>query len=289
VDDVSVETLSEEGVRAARALEMEYFIKMGVYEYVTRDEYARSGCRGKIIKGRWLDINKGDSVNPDYRSRFVGKEFNTGTDSSLYAATPPLEALKLLISSAASSRDTGVHMMICDVKRAYFHAPASRDLYVEVPKEDPNWQPGLLGKLKLSLYGTRDAAANWQRCVSEHFVSLGFRPGQSNQCVFWHPRRGISILVHGDDYDSTGILEQLDWLRARLEEKFEMKTLLLGHSNREDVQREVKVLNRVLRATKDGYEYECDQRHVEIILEQLGLTQAKPLSTPGVDETTDSA
>ena len=30
VDDVSGETLSEEGVRAARALEIEYFIKMGV-------------------------------------------------------------------------------------------------------------------------------------------------------------------------------------------------------------------------------------------------------------------
>ena len=163
-------------------------------------------------------------------------------------------------------------MMISDVKRAYFHAPASRDLYVEVPKEDPNWQPELLGKLKLSLYGTRDAAANWQRCVSEHLVSLGFRPGQSNPCVFWHPRRGISTLVHGDEYASTGTVEQLDWLRGRLEEKFEMKTVLLDHSNRKDVQREVKVLNRVLRGTKDGYEYECDQRHVEIILEQLGLT-----------------
>ena len=43
VDDVSGETLSEEGVRAARALEMNYFIKMGVCEYVTRDEYAGSG------------------------------------------------------------------------------------------------------------------------------------------------------------------------------------------------------------------------------------------------------
>ena len=73
VDDVSGETLSEEGVRAARALEMEYFMKIGVYEYVTRDEYARSGCKGKVIKGRWLDINRGDGVKTHYRSRFVGK------------------------------------------------------------------------------------------------------------------------------------------------------------------------------------------------------------------------
>ena len=157
---MSGEALFEKGVKAARLLEMEYFANMGVYTYATRQEAAKSG-KGKIIKGRWIDVNKGDSNKPDYRSRYVGKEFNTGIDSSLYAATPPLEALKLLISNAANAEKKDIHMMISDVKRAYFHAPATRELYVEVPQEDPNWQPGLLGKLNLSLYGTRDAAANW--------------------------------------------------------------------------------------------------------------------------------
>ena len=64
-----------------------------------------------------------------------------------------------------------------------------------------------------------------------------------------------------------------------------MKTQVVGHSAREGVQRDAKILNRVVRATQDGWEYECDQRHVEIILEQLGLTTAQPLGTPGVEET----
>ena len=133
IDDLSGEALDEAGVKAARALEMEFFIKMGVYEYATREEAQRSG-KGKIIKGRWIDVNKGDSKKPDYRSRFVGKEFNTGVDSSLFAATPPLEALKLLISTAASDTQRDTHIMLSDVKRAYFHAPAERELYVEVPR-----------------------------------------------------------------------------------------------------------------------------------------------------------
>jgi hypothetical protein len=120
--------------------------------------------------------------------------------------------------------------------------------------------------------------------VSDHLVSLGFRPGLSNPCVFWHPGRGIRTLVHGDDYASTGSLAQLDWLKDQLEKKFEMKTQLVGHSDREDVLREAKILNRVVRATQDGWEYECDQRHVEIILEQLDLVQASPLGTPGVGD-----
>ena len=74
---------------------MDLSSKMGVYEYATREEAARSG-KGKVIKGRWIDVNKGGSANPDYRLRFVNKEVNTGVDSSPYATTPPLEALKLL-------------------------------------------------------------------------------------------------------------------------------------------------------------------------------------------------
>ena len=262
---------------------MEFFSKMRVYDHVTRTEATKSG-KGKIIKGRWIDVNKGDSQNPDYRSRFVGKEFNTGVDSSLFAATPPLEALKLLLGSAATGEGRETHLMLSDVKRAYFHAPATRELYVEVPREDPQWKPGLLGRLRLSLYGTRDAAANWQKCVADHLISLGFRQGKSNPCVFWHQERGIRTLVHGDDYASAGSYSSLKWLEGQLAKRFDMKTKIVGLSGKADVVEEGKILNRVVRVTKDGWEYESDQRHVEIMLEQLELTSCKPLGTPGVEE-----
>ena len=106
--------------------------------------------------------------------------------------------------------------------------------------------------------------------------------------AYFYPGHGIRTLVHGDDYASTGSLTQLDWLKDQLEKKFEMKTQLVGHPDREDVLREAKILNRVVRSTQNGWEYKCDQRHVEIILEQLDLVQASPLGTPGVEETTDS-
>ena len=49
---------------------------------------------------RWVDINKGDEDRPEYRSRLVAKELKTDKREDLFAATPPLEALKLLISMA---------------------------------------------------------------------------------------------------------------------------------------------------------------------------------------------
>ena len=46
--------------------------------------------------------------------------------------------------------------MLSDVKRAYFHAPAVRELYVELPDEDPGKAQGLVGKRNLSLCTARE-------------------------------------------------------------------------------------------------------------------------------------
>ena len=50
--------------------------------------------------------------------------------------------------------------------------------------------------------------------------------------------------------------------------------------------RQVKVPNRMLTWTKKGVEYEADPRHAEIVIESLGLTDAKPLKLPGIKDAT---
>ena len=45
-----------------------------------------------------------------------------------------------------------------DVRRAYFHAKARRDVYIQLLEED--YEEGMCGKLEKSMYGTRDAAQN---------------------------------------------------------------------------------------------------------------------------------
>ena len=99
---------------------MEYFEKLGVYERVDRSEQMRTG--GKIVGTRWVDINKGDSESPVYRSRFVARELNTGRNDDLYAATPPLEALRFVVSHAATTTTSGKRreVMVADVRRPYF-------------------------------------------------------------------------------------------------------------------------------------------------------------------------
>ena len=48
---------------------------------------------------RWMDVNKGDERSPEYRSRLVAQQIKyISKEKRIFAATPPLEAQKLLFS-----------------------------------------------------------------------------------------------------------------------------------------------------------------------------------------------
>ena len=96
-DDVSGATLHPKEVRRAREEEIKYVRDMDLYEKVPINEcYMKTGK--SPISVRCIDINKGDESNPNYRSRLVAREINTHKRDDLFAATPPLEALKLILS-----------------------------------------------------------------------------------------------------------------------------------------------------------------------------------------------
>ena len=102
-DDVSGQELKPELMVKARREEIAYFRETGVYEKVDLAEAWQATGKGPIAV-RWVDINKGDSEHPNYRSRLVAKEFNTGVCPELYAATPPSECLRLMLSLVASGQ-----------------------------------------------------------------------------------------------------------------------------------------------------------------------------------------
>ena len=102
-DDVSGGILNPAQVKVARMKEIGYVRQKGVYSRMSRNEAYRKGIR--VVDTRWLDINKGDDEHEDYRSRLVAKDFNVGKEAGLFAATPPLEAVKVFVSEAATLED----------------------------------------------------------------------------------------------------------------------------------------------------------------------------------------
>ena len=115
----------------------------------------------------------------------------------------------------------GIKTDVIDVRRAYFHAESRRTVYVELPPEDS--KPGMCGKLNKSMYGTRDAAQNWEVAYSQFMESIGFRAGEASPCLFFHPERRIRVVVCGDDFTVLAEETQLNWLKAKINGQFETK------------------------------------------------------------------
>ena len=91
---------------------------------------------------------------------------------------------------------------------------------MELPEEDyseEDRKEDREGRLAMSLYGTRDAAQNWQNTVERNLKKIGFRQGVASSSVYYNEQWKISTLVHGDDYVSVGSEEQMKWLKTELE------------------------------------------------------------------------
>ena len=101
-DDLTGHILDQVKAVASRPLEFDFFKKMKVYTKLPRHEALQGGH--KIISTCWLDVNKCDLTNLDYRSRLVGREMNTESRLDLFAATSPLESLRLICSICASNQ-----------------------------------------------------------------------------------------------------------------------------------------------------------------------------------------
>jgi len=249
------------------------------------EESCRETGKGPVST-KWLDASKGDTVHPNIRSRFVAREIAHERDSAMFAATPPLEANKLLYSLATTEgvgynegdREGGMCLMFIDIKRAFFNAQARRPVYVQLPPEDE--EEGMCGRLLKSLYGTRDAARNWEEEYSGYLESIGFIRGISTPSVFYHETRELRVVVHGDDFTFLGWKEQLNWVRAEMMKRYEIKFELMGPAAGDN--KSVRILNRVLQWRESGLELEADQRHAELIIKYAGLgNKAKPVGSPG--------
>ena len=122
-------------------------------------------------------------------------------------------------------------MALIDVRRAYFHAPERRGVFVELPPED--YQPGdehMCGLLQYSLYGTRDAAQNWEEELTSTLSDLKLTRGIACPCVSRGCIKGEDIVatVHGDDITVGGERSAVELLIKMISKRYEIKKQVIG-------------------------------------------------------------
>ena len=169
-----------------------------------------------------------------------------------------------MLSAIATGEREGKVLALVDVRRAYFNAPARRKVFVELPAED--YQPGdehMCALLRYSLYGTRDAAQNWEEELAWTPSILGLARGSACPCVWRGRIKGEDVVatVHGDDITIGGQRTAEESLIKMLSKKYEIRKQVLGGDP--DLEKSWRIVNRVIDWDRDGITVEADQRHVK--------------------------
>ena len=114
----------------------------------------------------------------------------------IFAGTPSLEALRYIVHEAATIRSgEDMHtkvIMVNDVSRAFFEAPAVRQVCVEIPDEDltaADRRADNVGHRRMSLYGTKGTSMSWQEEVAKEMIRWGFKRGRYKTCLYYHPAK----------------------------------------------------------------------------------------------------
>ena len=137
---------------------------------------------------------------------------------------------------------------------------------VKLPAEDCSGKDKReIGLLKKSMYGTRDAASNWERVWQGHLENLGYALGRSSRSLFHNKKK--AWLTHGHDFVVTGSKRSPLELKKQLESVYPIKATVIGAGS----AKRIKALNRRTRWGETGILYQHDPRHVDILIESLGL------------------
>ena len=152
-DDVRGGELPVEEVQAARREEVQFMVKRGIWDVRPVSECWNMTGSGPVSV-RWVDTNKGAPGEMLVRSRLVARDFkgNDKDRDDLFAETPPLEALRLILSRAATKRGDGRYrkLLFVDIKKAHLNPGCEEDVYIELPEEAGAGE-GMCGKLKFWL------------------------------------------------------------------------------------------------------------------------------------------
>eukprot|EP00971_Amphidinium_carterae_P086194 1705375-Amphidinium_carterae.2 len=175
------------------------------------EPYPRSKVPGKAViwTARWVHRVKGDGV----RSRYVARQFKNASgedDSEVYAATPRLESIRLLLAWALLHH---YEVKTGDFSVAFMFTPVPDDmlLFVEAPAEaglgvDKVW------RLRKAMNGLRVSSRPFQDHLARILRAGRFEQSAAEKCLFIHREMRVVVTVHLDDPIVAGTSEGIAML-----------------------------------------------------------------------------
>ncbi|EDN07098.1 conserved hypothetical protein [Histoplasma mississippiense (nom. inval.)] len=228
-----------------------------------------------ILTGKWVFDrklnNKGETIR--FRARWVVRGFlqQQGvhyTKSYAAVVSGPTSRSLFAISTAKGWKAKAI-----DYVSAFLNGilPQHEMVYMQLPTGIKHGRGGLVGLLRQSLYGMKQAARVWYFLATEHLTTLGFKISPYDGGFLYHPIRKIYLTLHVDDCRVTGPQEQqLDWILAEIAKRFETK----------DVEENKPYLGMEVKRQMNGDLAVTQNRYIDEILEEFGMDKVNPAITP---------
>ena len=264
-----------EQFRQAMAKELQGQLDMGVYEPMLRSNVPPTAT---VLPAVWAFKRKRRAVTGEilkYKARLNigGHKMVEGRDFDLtYAPTASWPAVRMALSMVIMHN---WHAKQVDYVQAYPQAPATRPMFMEIPKgcelHGCNPKEWVLN-VKRNIYGGKDAGRVWYYYLRKKLESVGFQVSDHDECVFYKGKAlyvlytDDSILVGPDEDELNAILKQIESTGLALTSEDGIDDFLGVHIERKP----------------DGTIHMTQGRLIKSILEDLGLDgpSVKTKSTP---------
>ena len=264
---------------AAYDKEIKSFVDNDILEFVQREPDM------KVLGWRWVFRVKENTVTGalTYKARGTirGDHQVEGVDyDETFAPVARLKTLRMMLSIVC---DNNLECENMDVDTAFLYGQKQADdpeVYVRIPDgfPMPNRRHSngreLVGRLKRHVYGLKQAPRTWFRTLSEHLVSIGFKPCIHDPCLFTRRSEGrlAYIFVYVDDLViATNTVKEMRMVKLELSNKWSMKDLgpiesILGI--------------RVIRDREKRTLSMSQERYIDVLLMKFKLENVKAAKTP---------
>ena len=269
--DDAMQRSDSENWKKAEIAEIQSMIKSHVFKTTTPPPGR------KPVQSKWVYRIKRDKFgNVDrYKARIVAKGFKQvlGIDyDEVFSPVVRLTTLRLIYALTIELRLI-LHQM--DVDTAFLNADLKEEIYLQ-PPPGMELPPGQAYKLLKSLYGLKQAPREWNACLNEKLISLGFNRLVSDICIYYkgHPSTNdfVILSVYVDDLAiAASTIELVTHTKKQLTNQFKMKDMgpisfMLGMS--------------VVHSTEHSLLTVSQSQYIHDTLQRFHLNLYSPISTP---------
>ena len=154
-----------------------------------------------------------------FKARLVVRGFEEEVYPQSDSPTANRDSFKIFLALAANEE---LEIKNMDVKSAFLQGtPLKRNVYMEPPVECKT--PGIVWKLKKTVYGLYDASRSWYFAVKEQLKRFGMKSVSGDDAFFTMTKGGElygMTVLHVDDFLVAGQSDFLKALSTQLQERF---------------------------------------------------------------------